>query len=149
MILPDDFQFSASSLQDIIDCPRRFYLRYVRQLRYPAAEAEPLRAFEQHVEHALRFHQLVHQHQVGIPADALEASIADETVGAWWKSYLAHAPADLPPSRFSEIALSVPLLWGVDALWKRLRPRDSGSGSSHPPPQQARRAATHGEPQEG
>jgi len=57
----------------------------------------------------------------------------------------AWPPAEVLPL----IALSVPLLWGVDALWKRLRPRDSGSGSSHPPPQQARRAATHGEPQEG
>lgn len=109
MILPDDFQFSASNLQDFVDCPRRFYLRYVRGLRYPAAEAEPLRAFEQHVERALRFHQLIHQHRIGIAADALEASISDETVGAWWDSYLAHAPADLPPSRFSEITLSAPL----------------------------------------
>lgn len=109
MMLPDDFQFSASSLQDFVDCPRRFYLRYVRQLVYPAAEAEPLRPFEQHVERALRFHHLIHQHQIGIPADALEATIPDDTIGEWWENYLAHAPADLPDKRLPEVTLSAPM----------------------------------------
>ena len=42
VLLPDDFQFSASSLQDFVDCPSRFYLRSIRGLRYPAPESEPL-----------------------------------------------------------------------------------------------------------
>ncbi|MCC6801709.1 MAG: PD-(D/E)XK nuclease family protein [Anaerolineae bacterium] len=109
MKLPDDFQFSASSLQDFVDCPRRFYLRCVRQLVYPAAEAEPLRPFEQHVERAVRFHHLIHQHQIGIPVDALEAMLPDEIVAQWWKDYRAHAPADLPEKRLPEITLSAPL----------------------------------------
>ncbi len=40
MALPSDFQFSQSSLQDYVDCPWRFYLRYIRQLAWPAIVAE-------------------------------------------------------------------------------------------------------------
>lgn len=109
MILPDGFQFSQSSLQDFVDCPRRFYLRYIRQLRFPAAQVEPLREFERQAERGRLFHHLVHQQRVGIPTAALEATIADETVATWWGSYLTNAPADLPTSQHAEIMLSVPL----------------------------------------
>lgn len=108
MNLPEDFQFSASSLQDFVDCPRRFYLRYIRQLRFPAPLSEPLRSFEVHVERGLRFHHLVHQHQVGIPARTLAASLSDDTLAAWWHSYIGDPPADLPPHRFPEITLTMP-----------------------------------------
>ena len=39
--LPPQFAFSQSSLQDYMDCPRRFQLRYLDRLIYPAAESEP------------------------------------------------------------------------------------------------------------
>ena len=108
-LLPDDFQFSQSSLQDFADCPRRFYLKYVRQLRYPAPESEPLREFEAQAERGALFHHLVHQHLVGLPADALAETLSDETVAAWWDNYLAYGLADLPPRRYPEITLSAPL----------------------------------------
>ncbi len=108
-LLPDDFQFSQSALQDFADCPRRFYLRYVRQLRYPAPESEPLREFEDHMECGAQFHHLIHQHLIGIPAELLDESIGDDTVGAWWDNYVAYALADLPPRRSPEITLTAPL----------------------------------------
>ena len=39
--LPADFHFSQGSLQDYVDCPRRFQLRYMMKLAWPAVEAEP------------------------------------------------------------------------------------------------------------
>ena len=36
--LPAQFAFSQSSLQDYADCPRRFQLRYLDKLIYPAIE---------------------------------------------------------------------------------------------------------------
>ncbi len=107
--LPDDFQFSASALQDFVDCPRRFYLKYIKELRYAAPPSEPLRAFEQQAERGARFHRLAHQHQIGIPARALAATLHDDVIAAWWESYLAHPPADLPAKRLPEITLSAPL----------------------------------------
>jgi hypothetical protein len=109
MMLPNNFQFSHAALQDFVDCPRRFYLRYVRQLRYPAPESDPLRDLDQHVQREARFRKLVQQHQIGIPVKALAATIADDTLAEWWDAYLAHPPADLPPTRRAEVTLSVPL----------------------------------------
>jgi hypothetical protein len=109
MILPDNFQFSHAAIQDFVDCPRRFYLRYIRQLRYPAPESDPLRELDQHVQREARFHKLVQQHIIGIPVEALEATIADDTLAAWWDAYLAHLPTDLPEKRRAEVTLSVPL----------------------------------------
>jgi hypothetical protein len=39
---------SQSSLQDYNDCPRRFELRYLQQLAYPAIETEPALENEKH-----------------------------------------------------------------------------------------------------
>lgn len=109
MPLPPEFQFSQSSLQDFVECPRRFELRYVRRLNWPAAESEPIREQEDHMERGAAFHRLVHQHLVGIPVDVLTASISDETVRLWWDNYLNSGLNDVPPARHPEIALSVPL----------------------------------------
>src|SRR4051794_5953354 len=109
MNLPDDFQFSQSSLQDFADCPRRFYLKYIRQLHYPAAESAPLREFEQSMERGKQFHHLVHQHQIGIRPEALTETIPDELIETWWENYLRDALKDLPTRRFPEITLSAPL----------------------------------------
>jgi hypothetical protein len=109
VILPTDFQFSAPSLQDFADCPRRFYLRYVEELRYPVPEAAPLRAFDEQLERDVQFHHLVHQHQRGIPLKALETTIADDTVEDWWKAYRKYALIDLPKRRSPLVNLSTPL----------------------------------------
>jgi hypothetical protein len=109
VILPNDFQFSAPSLQDFADCPRRFYLRYVEELRYPAPESSPLRDFDEQLERDMQFHHLAHQHQRGIPIKALEATIADDMVEDWWKAYRKYALVDLPKRRSPLVNLSTPL----------------------------------------
>lgn len=108
MNLPSEFQFSQSSLQDFVDCPRRFYLRYVERLNFPAVEAAPVQAHERHMQRGEQFHRLVHQHQIGIPVDILSASINDDQVAQWWQNYLAHGLDGLPARRKAETALSVP-----------------------------------------
>ena len=107
--LPADFRFSQGSLQDYVDCPRRFQLRYVLRLAWPAIEAEPALENERHMQQGAAFHRLIHQHVLGIPVDRLSSSVDDEDLGGWWRNYLAKAPADLPSRRFAEIVLSAPL----------------------------------------
>ena len=75
--LPADFVFSQSSLQDYVDCQRRFELRYLQRLRYPAPEVDDMLEFEQKMEQGERFHKLVHQHQLGISSDLLSKRITD------------------------------------------------------------------------
>ena len=109
MTLPTDFQFSQGSLQDYVDCPRRFQLRYVHHLAWPAAESEPALENERHLRQGAAFHRLVHQHVLGLPPEQLSRTVADEALRRWWRNYLAEPPADLPPSRYPEIVLSAPV----------------------------------------
>ncbi|NLF03208.1 MAG: PD-(D/E)XK nuclease family protein [Anaerolineales bacterium] len=114
MPLTADFQFSQGSLQDYIECARRFQLRYLERRAWPAIEAEPALLHERQLQQGLAFHRLVHQHIVGIDADRLERMAIEQPQGGpelerWWRSYRSHPPADLPDARYPEITLSAPL----------------------------------------
>jgi hypothetical protein len=65
--IPSPFTFSQSSLQDYSDCPRRFQLRYIEQLQWPAVEAEPVMENEHHQQEGQLFHRMVQQHRIGLP----------------------------------------------------------------------------------
>jgi hypothetical protein len=104
-LLPGTFQFSQSSLQDYVDCPRRFELRYLQQVKYPAAEAEPLAEHERQMQLGDDFHRLVQQHQAGVPESLLTATIQNETILRWWASYLKYGLSDLPLQRYAEATL--------------------------------------------
>jgi len=109
MTLPDRFVFSQSSLQDYVDCPRRFELKYLQRQRWPAPEVDDLLEFERRMEQGERFHHLVHQHLVGIPAPMLLKRIEDATVRGWFETYLKQGLEGVPPKRRPEMLLTVPL----------------------------------------
>lgn len=106
---PPDLQFSALSLQDYVDCPRRFQLRYVRRLAWPALEMEPPLESERHLQQGAAFHRLVHQHVLGFSPERLSDAVTGESLCRWWHNYLAQPPADLPPCRYPELVLSGPV----------------------------------------
>jgi hypothetical protein len=101
-ILPPDapFTFSQSSLQDYLDCPRRFQLRYVQDMPWPAVDAEPLSQVEHRQQEALLFHRMVQQHYLGIPPAALAQMAATPDLARWWNHFTAAAP-DLSGWRLS------------------------------------------------
>jgi len=107
--LPTNLQFSQGSLQDYVDCPRRFQLRYLLCLAWPAEEAEPALENERHLQQGAAFHRLVHQHVLGIAPQRLSSTVADAALRRWWHNYLEGGPADLPPSRYPEVVLSAPV----------------------------------------
>jgi hypothetical protein len=109
MPLPDDFQFTQSNLQDYADCPRRFQLRYLLQLAWPAIAAEPADEYEAQVRDGEMFHRLAQQHVLGILPWQDQPLFDDEPLAEWWRAYLADPPPDLPPIRLPEITLSAPL----------------------------------------
>lgn len=88
MPLPKEFQFSQTSLQDYIDCPRRFELRYVLEQAWPALEAQPVQEHERHLWRGIAFHRMVHQHVIGIPVESLSAGLEDDDLARWWDAYL-------------------------------------------------------------
>lgn len=110
MSLPDDFSFSQSSLQDFVDCARRFELRYVENVRYPALEAQPALEHEAHMRQGAQFHKMVQQHLAGVPADLLAKSVADDdTLSVWWNTFITSGLKGLPDQRYAEITLETHL----------------------------------------
>lgn len=106
MNLPQEFQFSQGSLQDFVDCKRRFQLRYIEQLSWPAIAADPILDHERDMDLGIQFHRLVQQHQLGIDEEKLTRMVTDDQLKAWWQNYLQHHPKDLPEKRHTEILLS-------------------------------------------
>ncbi len=113
--LLSNFEFSQSSLQDFVDCRRRFQLRYLQRVSWPAIQAEPAREFERHIQRGERFHRLVQQYLVGVPEDQLarfaEAD-EDENLQRWWQNFLDSIPAQLAGTahRHVEVTLQAPLV---------------------------------------
>ncbi len=149
--MPDDikseisasFTFSQTSLQDYFDCPRRFQLRYIEHLAWPAVETEPILENERRQQEGQVFHLLIQQHLAGLPVDKLSRLASTPNLERWWGNYLKHDFNISGYEQYAELTLSAPvgtqrLLAKYDLLaispeqkvlifdWKtsRKRPRD-------------------------
>lgn len=110
MAVPETFQFSQGSLQDYVDCQRRFQLHHVLMQPWPALITEPALEAERHVQRGADLHHLAHQHILGLDAERLEATIHDEVLARWWHTYLTCPPPDLPEAaRRAEVVVAAPL----------------------------------------
>lgn len=112
MILPADFIFSQSNLQDYRDCPYRFYLRYIRHTRWPALVVEDALEFEQRGQSGARFHRLVQQYLLGVPEERLHTLVAadpDPDLSVWWDNFLTAIPPLLEGERYVEATLTTAL----------------------------------------
>ena len=96
---------SQSSLRNYVDCPRRFELRHLLNLDWPALESPEAIELESVMRRGHEFHHLLYQHTMGIPAATLGETIEDETIRRWWQLYLRWQ-STLPQERFGEIALT-------------------------------------------
>jgi hypothetical protein len=107
-ILPNDYVFSQSSLQDFFDCRRRFQYRYLQKLIWPALQAEPALENERHIQRGDRFHRMAQQFLIGIPEQRLLAMAQadpDPHLVAWWANFLDSIPIALSGTRFVELNL--------------------------------------------
>ena len=102
---------SQSSLQDYNDCPRRFELRYLEQLAYPAIETEPALENEKHQQEGEYFHRLAQQQLIGIPAEQVAKFANTENLQRWWDNFLPFSQTGLASltRRHAETTLSAPL----------------------------------------
>lgn len=110
MVLPAEFQFSQNNLQDYLDCPRRFELKYILRQPWPAIQTEPVREFERHIELGSKFHRLIQQQKSGISTENLVNQIDDPQLQTWWQRYLDDSPRGLPSQQWIETTLSAPFL---------------------------------------
>ncbi|GAB4504947.1 MAG: PD-(D/E)XK nuclease family protein [Anaerolineales bacterium] len=110
--LPPDFVFSQSSLQDYADCRRRFQLRYLDKLVYPAAEAEPALENERRMREGQAFHRLAQQYLLGIPLQRLAPLAHTPSLARWWGHFSSSpeiAGLKALSAHYPEFILSAPL----------------------------------------
>ena len=79
---------SQSSLQDYMDCARRFQLRYLERLSYPAIESEPTLENEKHQQEGEYFHRLIQQYLIGVPAEQIAKIANTANLQRWWENFL-------------------------------------------------------------
>ena len=72
-----------------MDCARRFKLRYLDRLSYPAVETEPALENEKHIQEGEYFHRLVQQYLIGIPAEQVAKLANTPNLQRWWENFLA------------------------------------------------------------
>jgi len=114
--LSPSFIFSQSSLQDYSDCCRRFQLRYIEQLKWPAVENAPVLENEHRQVEGQQFHRMVQQLLIGLPVERL-TQIANnsnsENIARWWGNFLSARKSSLidltKQQFFPEQSLSAPL----------------------------------------
>lgn len=127
MTLPSGFHFSQSNLQDYLECQRRFQLRYLLHIAWPALETQPASEKENILHMGAEFHYLIRQHITGVPVELLSSAVrhtpqSDQTdLVLWWENYLSaidsneelgslfHPSPPLTARLFPEINLSVPI----------------------------------------
>jgi hypothetical protein len=96
---------SKGKLADFQACRRRFQLRYLLQLPWPAMpfEGEDVEARRL----GRRFHQVLHRHFIGL---SVQDEIQSEPrLRRWWEHFTDHGPALPPGRRFPELSLTVPI----------------------------------------
>jgi len=109
--MPQIKTISQSSLQDYADCPRRFELRYIQRLNYPAVQAEPALENEKHQQEGEYFHRLAQQYFVGVPMEVLARQANTENLRRWLQNFSSSTKiAALKKQNVrAEAALSAPL----------------------------------------
>jgi hypothetical protein len=80
--------FSQHSLQDYQECHRRFKLKYLDRLAWPAAQTDDQLSNELHQRKGVDFHRMIQQWALGVPEAVLEENIRDSVVYGWWQSFL-------------------------------------------------------------
>jgi hypothetical protein len=108
MHLPVDFHFTQNNLQDYVDCPRRFQLKYIIKLAWPALESEPVLEMEKQLEMGSRFHKLIHQYYSGVESSILIEQCPEVELRIWFNNFLSQKSITIPAIRFPECTLAAP-----------------------------------------
>ena len=94
-----------SALAAFVACPRRFQLRYLSQLPWPAVPLD--RAQSLAVERGRQFHRLVERYFLGLPVE--EEALADNVLRDWWQRFISAGPALPNGRRWPEFRLTIPV----------------------------------------
>jgi len=115
-VLSPDFLFSQHSLNDYLECPRRFYLQYIAKQVWPLLETGydgmDVLQYREYLRQGVRLHRWIERHWLGIsPTLSLaEAKMADSAsdieLQTWWGRFLDSDFSALPAQRLPELELA-------------------------------------------
>ena len=105
--MPDRLILSRYRLDTFAACRRRFQLRYLERLAWPAPpRAAGIQLAQQRGQ---AFHRLLERRFLGLPASPPLAEAADERLASWWRTFQTQGPS-LPAGRqLAEYTLTVPI----------------------------------------
>jgi hypothetical protein len=101
-------RFSATSLQEYIECPRRFQLRYVLDAPWPALATAAPSDQEEHLRLGHRLHHLIHQHFLGLAVESSPMP-GESLLPQWWEAFLSFAAEWRGWYVAPEVALTIPI----------------------------------------
>jgi CRISPR/Cas system-associated exonuclease Cas4 (RecB family) len=104
--LKTPFTFSQSSLQDYNDCPRRFQLRYIDKVQWPAVETAPVMENERRQIEGQIFHRMIQQYFIGLPEERISLLASTSNLHRWWENFLLQGPKLSSDLKFPEISLA-------------------------------------------
>ena len=113
MIIPPEFEFSQTNLQDYTDCRQRFLLRYLKKVAWPALAVDSPHEYERHIQRGQRFHRLAQQHLLGLPPDRLTRMVeayGDHDLETWWDNFTRAIPGLQEGESYVEMTLSMPIV---------------------------------------
>jgi len=111
MLKPNQFlQLSQSNLQDYLDCPRRFQLKVIEGLSWPAAYSEPIEIFEKSTRIGNIFHLICQQFFSGVDPVLIENSLSDPVLQEMWDNFLPYGESLLQYHLYPEPLLSISFL---------------------------------------
>jgi CRISPR/Cas system-associated exonuclease Cas4 (RecB family) len=108
-VLNPDFVFSQSSLQDYFDCERRFQLRYIENLSWPAVATEPLLENERRQNEGKQFHRMIQQYILGVSEEKLSRLTKSPEFSRWWDNFLRSKLLQSGYAHYPELILLSPL----------------------------------------
>lgn len=116
-MLQEGFELSQGSLQDYVDCKRRFQLRHLHRQVWPAIEVEPALEHERYSLQGQQFHHLLERYFLlrqsmpdGEARAVVEKSIPSGDLLDWWRAFLKEPPLNLPTQYVEpEVRLAVSL----------------------------------------
>jgi len=95
---------SRARLVDFIDCPRRFELRYLRQLAWPTVPLDEETAVS--LQNGQQFHNLLERHFLHLPIDS---SASPSTIANWYRTFQQSEMVLPTGDHLPELTLTVPL----------------------------------------
>ena len=85
-----NLNYSPSNLQTYLICPRKFELRFIQKIIWPAVQTEPVLQMEEQVLLGKQFHLFAQQYFSGIDPDLIKQQIKNDPLATWWENFLKY-----------------------------------------------------------